>query len=207
MAPPGNQAANGENKPQPVASEETGLLDSLAEQKQLLNYLNNMKKGRGTRNVKRWLLVTVALNTGLRASELCDLQLTDLFVEAEYPYIKACTKKNGDGSIVYISSKLAQSLKWYLKHYANGSPCLFTSETGQKQTPTGLYLLFQTALKKAGVSRYPLHILRHTFATNVYRISKDIRMTQKQLHHRSIQSTMIYADVSVEDTVKVMNQL
>ncbi|MBU2234324.1 MAG: hypothetical protein ABIJ57_08540 [Pseudomonadota bacterium] len=29
MAPPGNQAANGENKPQPVASGETGLLDSL----------------------------------------------------------------------------------------------------------------------------------------------------------------------------------
>jgi len=29
VAPPGNQAANGENKPQPVASEETGLLDSI----------------------------------------------------------------------------------------------------------------------------------------------------------------------------------
>ena len=28
VAPPGNQAANGENKPQPVASGETGLLDS-----------------------------------------------------------------------------------------------------------------------------------------------------------------------------------
>ena len=29
VAPPGNQAENGENKPQPVASGETGLLDSL----------------------------------------------------------------------------------------------------------------------------------------------------------------------------------
>jgi hypothetical protein len=29
VAPPGNQAENGENKPQPAASEETGLLDSL----------------------------------------------------------------------------------------------------------------------------------------------------------------------------------
>jgi len=29
VAPPGNQAANGENKPQPVATEETGLLDSI----------------------------------------------------------------------------------------------------------------------------------------------------------------------------------
>jgi len=28
VAPPGNQAVNGENKPQPVASEEAGLLDS-----------------------------------------------------------------------------------------------------------------------------------------------------------------------------------
>jgi hypothetical protein len=30
VAPPGNQAANGENKPQPVASGETGLLDSFS---------------------------------------------------------------------------------------------------------------------------------------------------------------------------------
>jgi hypothetical protein len=29
VAPPGNQAANGENKPQPVISGETGLLDSI----------------------------------------------------------------------------------------------------------------------------------------------------------------------------------
>lgn len=28
LAPPGNHAAKGENKPQPVVSEETGLLDS-----------------------------------------------------------------------------------------------------------------------------------------------------------------------------------
>jgi len=29
VAPPGNQAANGENKPQPAVSGETGLLDSI----------------------------------------------------------------------------------------------------------------------------------------------------------------------------------
>jgi hypothetical protein len=29
VAPPGNQAVNGENKPQPVVSGETGLLDSI----------------------------------------------------------------------------------------------------------------------------------------------------------------------------------
>jgi hypothetical protein len=31
VAPPGNQAANRENKPQPIVSEETGLLDSINE--------------------------------------------------------------------------------------------------------------------------------------------------------------------------------
>ena len=37
VAPPGNQAANGENKPQPAASEETGLLDSLMGARQFRN--------------------------------------------------------------------------------------------------------------------------------------------------------------------------
>ena len=51
------------------------------------------------------------------------------------------------------------------------------------------------------------HTFRHTFATNLYQKSKDIRLVQKALGHRSIQTTQIYADVSREDMKKAMEEL
>ena len=49
MAPPGNQAANRENKPQPIVSEETGLLDSIMEAAFVveLAFLNGREKLKG----------------------------------------------------------------------------------------------------------------------------------------------------------------
>ena len=179
---------------------------SEAEQKQLLNFWNSMKKAGGKRNICRWLLVNVAIGSGLRASELTDIK-PEHFLFGEFPSLRVNTRKGGDGNTVYISNRLAKDLRWYLRNHNNGNQYLFTSETGRKQTNAGLWNLWQTALKKAGLPHFPLHASRHSFACNIYRKSKDIVMTQKQLRHKSISSTQIYADVSVEQISETMNNL
>ena len=176
------------------------------EQKQLFGYWNQMKKLGGKRNINRWLLVNVALGTGCRSSELCDIEPNDIDF-GEYPSISVKTKKGGERSIVYISNKLASDLKWYFKHNQSVSKYLFTTERANKQTPTGLWSIWRNCLKRSGLPHYKLHSTRHTFATNIYRQSKDLRLTQKQLRHKSINSTMVYADVSVEDIRSVMNMV
>lgn len=179
---------------------------SEAEQKQLLNYWNQMKRAGGKRNIQRWLLVNVALNTGLRASELTDLEPSD-FDFGELPSLLVNTKKGGEGDTVYLSDKLAKNVRWFLKRHCNGNQYLFTSETGKKQTPTGLWYLWKTSLKKAGLPHFPLHASRHSFAVNLMRKSKNIRLVQIQLRHRSISSTQIYADVMPDEIAETMNQL
>jgi integrase len=52
------------------------------------------------------------------------------------------------------------------------------------------------------------HMLRHTFATTVYRTSRDIRQTQVLLGHRSIATTQIYAafDPDLDAVIDAMDR-
>lgn len=43
-----------------------------------------------------------------------------------------------------------------------------------------------------------VHALRHSYAVELYSRGKDLRAVQKQLRHVSIQSTLVYADVTDE---------
>ena len=54
--------------------------------------------------------------------------------------------------------------------------------------------------KKAGTTKdvHP-HILRHTFATDLYRETKNIRLVQKALGHAALSNTMIYTHIHDEE--------
>jgi integrase/recombinase XerD len=44
-----------------------------------------------------------------------------------------------------------------------------------------------------------VHSLRHSYAVALYKREKDLRTVQKQLRHVSLQSTVIYADVTKDE--------
>ena len=48
-------------------------------------------------------------------------------------------------------------------------------------------------------SSRPPHTLRHTFATDLYRETKNIRLVQKALGHADLTSTMIYTHIVDEE--------
>jgi integrase/recombinase XerD len=51
------------------------------------------------------------------------------------------------------------------------------------------------------------HVLRHTFATELYRMTNDLRKVQKTLGHSSIQTTMIYTHLVDEELENDMKKL
>jgi integrase/recombinase XerD len=59
--------------------------------------------------------------------------------------------------------------------------------------------------KQAGITKdvHP-HMLRHSFATDLYRESKNLRLVQKALGHSSISTTEIYTHIIDEELEREM---
>jgi integrase/recombinase XerD len=67
-------------------------------------------------------------------------------------------------------------------------------------TSQAIQLIVKKYLKQLGLYERgkSVHSLRHSYAVKLYAVERDLRAVQKQLRHVSIQSTMVYADVTDE---------
>ena len=86
---------------------------------------------------------------------------------------------------------------------------LFLSARGGPLTRTAVYRIFRNCANAVGIpARFSIHSCRHTYASMLYRASSfNLRLVQKQLGHRSIQTTQIYADILSEDAVVAVENL
>ncbi len=113
-----------------------------------------------------------------------------------------------------IGDKLKKHLKDYLAwKRSQGEPMnpdssLFISERSALMTLSAIQKRFKRWTQLAGLDeRYSIHSARHSYATALYRSTKDLRMVQKQLGHSNCRITEVYADVLREDIEKAVNAL
>lgn len=175
------------------------------------------RAARGERNaVRNWAILHVALDTGLRVSEICSLRIGDIILGEEHGSLIVRDGKGHKKRGVNLGDPLRQHLiefvAWKEKagQSIRRSASLFiSSRGGEPLTRTAVYRIFKTNACVLGFpSRFSIHSCRHTYASLLYRASKyNIRLVQKQLGHRSIQTTQVYADVLSEDAVIAVNKL
>lgn len=126
------------------------------------------------------LLLELALKTGARASELLLLRKNDVNQYDETVFIQGI--KGSNDRELPIAPHLFQFLQTYMKHL-----------DGEQLFPIGYHRLRQIWDWYRPVPK-KFHCLRHTFAIQLYRKTKDLRLVQVALGHRNITNTMIYAD-------------
>lgn len=126
------------------------------------------------------LILLIGLKTGARAQEILNIQKNDLNTYDMSVFIRGL--KNSNDREIPLQSSLFSKLQRYTE-----------TVDGQKIfniTYDRLYQiwdLYRPVPKK-------FHSLRHTFAIQLYRKTKDLRLVQVALGHRNITNTMIYAD-------------
>lgn len=167
--------------------------------KTLRRYVRDMAdaaRERGsTRKVVNELIVELLVNTGLRATELCNLNIADLPVSHGKNSVWV---RNGKGNVeraVDISESLKNRIARYVKLYRKGSKPnspLLLSEWGGRMSYQGLYYRVRGIGKRVGIDLHP-HMLRHTYLTRLYNAEKDLRFVQDQAGHASPTTTAIYA--------------
>lgn len=153
------------------------------------------------------LIFQVLVGAGLRASELCALEVRDLGVVSGKQQIDIRRGKGCKQRTVYIDDYLQQRLREYitwLKKPARRRP-VFTNWAGQLLSYKALYLTVKRIGKMAGILTLRPHVLRHTFATLLYNYQNDLIFVQEQLGHASIVTTTIYSKTLSDSKLKQMN--
>ena len=153
-----------------------------------------------------WLLVDVALGTGLRVSELAALKVSDIDFRRKALKVVRLKKKRKVVETLGISDDLINHLKEYLDGRETGA--LFIGKRG-KLKASGLQSIWRLAIRRAGLPKeLSIHSARHTMGFTLLKKTKNLRQVQKQLGHSSPAVTAnIYADVSFEDMRKGVNGL
>lgn len=150
-------------------------------------------------------ILELAYASGLRLSELRNLRLEQLHLEAGF--INVIGKGNKE-RVVPVGRKAVEALNRYLE---NGRPKLVTPRspanvfiTGTDKRKRGtafasvtLWKRIKDRVRRTGVERnITPHMLRHSFATHLLEHGADLRVIQELLGHANISTTEIYTHVT-----------
>lgn len=146
------------------------------------------------------------LNSGLRLSELKNLNIDDLDLKNNKFSIIGKGNKERTG---YINDITRKALDEYLKIRETFNPrtkTLFVSRYGLKMSSTSIEKIVKRAYKLAEIDDedYCVHTLRHTCATLLYRNGIDIRTIQEILGHVQIDTTEIYTHLHDQEVMDAM---
>ena len=138
-------------------------------------------------------MVLIGFRHALRASELCELQWSDVEFESATLHIRrAKGGTTGTHPLLGDEMRALRTLKREAK-----SPFIFVSERGAPFTVAGLAKLVERAgnAAKIGFKVHP-HMLRHAAGFVLANKGVDTRTLQAYLGHRSIQSAVRYTELA-----------
>jgi integrase/recombinase XerD len=145
-------------------------------------------------------ILEVMYACGLRASEVVDLEMTD--IDTHHGMLKA----RGKGSkerIVPLGRQAIHAIERYLRTARPAmvkqrpEKALFVNFRGRSMTRQGLYKIVQGHARTAGLEdRMSPHTLRHSFATHLLAGGCDLRSVQEMLGHADVATTQMYTHLS-----------
>lgn len=155
------------------------------------------------------LIMELLYGSGLRVSELCDLEETNI------DYSNQLIKVFGKGHkerYVPMNEHTVKALKEYihvgrkeilLKKELEDPKKLLLNRRGTELTPRGVRVILDNIISKTAENTHVHpHMLRHTFATHLLDGGADLRSVQEMLGHSNLSSTQIYTHVSSEQMKK-----
>lgn len=167
------------------------------------------------------LIIEILCLSGLRAAELCALEIRDLPCSHGKPAIEVRKGKGAVARPVLISDALASHIARYVgafrKEAGAGEP-LFLSMTGRPIAYRVVYNKVKRLMLAVGIARVrdkpdrrqrdcACHTLRHTYATRLYAQERDLAFVCDQLGHTNINTTTIYARTAPEAARRQVNAI
>lgn len=144
-------------------------------------------------NLRARTVLMTTYAAGLRVSEVCGLQLSDIESAPERMCIKVREAKGGKERYTLLSVRLLQALRAYYR-IVRPRRWLFANRAGTGPLdPKTAQRMYYGACEAAGLSDAAgIHTLRHSFATHLLESGVDLPTIQRLLGHGHIATTMRY---------------
>ena len=171
---------------------------SLEESVRLLESIDGRDKERD------YAIITLFLNCGLRLSELCSLNYTDI----ESDGTMTVTGKGNKERTIYLNDMCVNAVKEYMKvrpvDGVKDKHALFLSNRKSRISPKTVQHIVEKFIEKSGLGDrgYSTHKLRHTAATLMYQKGGvDVLLIKDILGHENLATTEIYTHI-VDEQLK-----
>jgi integrase/recombinase XerD len=166
-------------------------------------------KGEDARKLRDRAILETLYATGIRASELANLELSD--VDTREKTLRVVLGKGRKDRYVPLTTAAAEALEAYLLEGrsrllgAEKHPYLFLADKAGWIHNAVLNKLLRRYAKRAGVRKHvTCHTFRHSVATHLLKGRADIRHIQMLLGHASLQTTQRYTRVEISDLREVI---
>lgn len=174
---------------------------------ELEEFLVRLNDGNGNEFniIRNMSIVKLIMGSGIRSEELINLDICDLCLEEENPYIMVLGKgKQNKKDKVYISDNARDYLmeylivrQYFMKENNFIDSALFLSNERRRMGKTAITNFFS----KYSDGKINPHMLRHWVGTELYQKTKDIVLVQRQLRHSSLETAAKYYVHMSEDTI------
>ena len=177
-----------------------GRLPRVLKNEELLVLLDEpraiIKDDDGPRKLRDDAVLELLYGSGLRVSELCNLQFSS------FDFIQKLVRVVGKGNkerLIPLSEKSVIAINSWISHgrtemlgAADDNDFVFLNLRGKPISPRDIRRL----IDRRSLTPVNPHALRHTFATHLLDGGADLREVQELLGHADLSSTQIYTHVS-----------
>ncbi|MDD4154783.1 MAG: tyrosine-type recombinase/integrase [Bacilli bacterium] len=141
-------------------------------------------------------VISVFLDTGVRLSELINIELSNVDFENRSIFLKKT--KTHRTRYVFFTSETSNLLKLYLSKRKRPNKLLFLNTKKKKFTVGCIESAFRRIRLKYGFTKFSPHMLRHTLATNLYNDKADLIFIETIMGHSNTETTKRYIHTDVE---------
>ncbi len=156
-------------------------------------------------------ILEILYGCGLRVSELCELKISNLFLDVEF--IKVEGKGNKE-RLIPIGEHAIKFLKIYLEEIRvhqtikpGMEDYVFLNRRGNPLSRVMIFIIIKDLAEKIRLKKdISPHTFRHSFASHLVEGGADLRAVQDMLGHESISTTEIYTHIDKDYLQSIITQ-
>lgn len=171
-----------------------------------LKDIKSMKRVLKKHSERDYVLFVLGINTGLKLTEMLNLQVQDVMTEDEMRHYLYVVQKDGfPNKEVYLNEQVRKAIKHYVQNHGLGAEQYLFASTKTKLPVSRqqAYRIIHDAAIEVGIKgKVGPNSMRKTYGYHAYKKGVAISLLQKYFHHATRGETLKYIGIEKDEIIK-----